>query len=79
MKKINLKTTAMRGEYFSVDECTQDELEELRDAYYDQLLTTDEEVLGDITCASEIPMSNVKAYYEGISFVDEDFFCNLKD
>lgn len=62
----------------TVHELTPDELEELRESYFQQLLEMDEEVLGDYTMASEIPMSNVKAHYEGISFVDEDFFCNLE-
>jgi hypothetical protein len=63
----------------SIDELNQDELEELRETYFDELLSTDSEALGDITSAKQIPMSNVKQHYEGISFVEEDFFCNLTD
>ena len=61
----------------SVHELTQDELEELRSAYFDQLLQMDNDVLGDIESEHELPMDNVIAHYEGTSFVDEDFFCNL--
>jgi len=61
----------------SVHELNTDELEELRDSYYYQLLDTDEEVLGDIECPQDIPMENVIAHYEGTYFVEEDFFCNL--
>lgn len=65
--------------YLEVDDLRQDQLEELRETYYQQLLDTDEEVLGDISSSSEIPMSNVKAHYEGIQFVNEDFFCSMND
>jgi hypothetical protein len=63
----------------SVHELTADELEELRSNYFYQLLDTDEEVLGDIEYPHEIPMENVIAHYEDISFVEEDFFCNLSN
>lgn len=61
----------------SVHELNQEELEELRGNYFSQLLDTDEEVLGEITEAEEIPIENVIAHYEGTFFVEEDFFCNL--
>jgi hypothetical protein len=62
----------------TVDELTQDELEELRESYFYQLEDTDNEVLGDnITSAEMIPMENIIAHYEGISFTEEDFFCNI--
>ena len=60
----------------SVHELNRNELEELRDSYYYQLLDTDEEVLGDIENPQGIPMDNVIAHYEGTYFVEEDFFCN---
>jgi len=61
------------------DELTEDELNELRETYFHQLIDGgDEEVLGDYTSADEIPISNVIAHYEGTFFVDEDFFCNIK-
>jgi len=62
----------------SVHELTQDELEELQDAYFYQLLYSgDTETLGEIDMPCKLPMSNVMAHYEDILFVDEDFFCNL--
>lgn len=61
----------------SVHDLTTDELEELRDSYYYQLLETDKEVLGDIVSPDEIPMENVISHYEGTYFVEEDFFCNV--
>lgn len=62
----------------TVHDLTQQELEELREAYFEQLRdTADEDVLGDIMFAYEIPMTNVKAYYEDTYFVEEDFFCNV--
>lgn len=61
----------------TVNELTQDELEELRWNYFYQLLDGDEEVLGDIDEPSKIPLENIIAHYEGIYFVEEDFSCNL--
>jgi sulfur relay (sulfurtransferase) DsrC/TusE family protein len=61
----------------TVHELNQNELEELREAYFQQLTETDSEVLGDISSANEIPMENIISHYEEIYFVEEDFFCNL--
>lgn len=62
-----------------VTELNQDQLEELRSNYFAQLQDTDKEILGDITQAEEIPISNVIAHYEGITFVNDDFFCSMED
>lgn len=62
----------------SVDELTQEQLEELRDSYFHQLIDGgDEEVLDGIESAEGIPMANVKAHYEGVYFVEDDFFCSM--
>lgn len=58
----------------TVHDLRQEELEELREAYYDQLVDIGGE---GFTSAEEIPMSNVITHYEGTYFVDDDFFCNL--
>lgn len=62
----------------TVDELTQNELEELRSRYYYQGLDDGslEEV---IESEEEIPMDLVKDHYRDTLFVEEDFFCNLKD
>lgn len=60
-----------------VSELNQEQLEELRESYFQQLLDTDEEVLGNITCSEQLPMDNVIAHYEGIYFVEDDFFCTM--
>lgn len=61
----------------TVYKLSKKELEELRQAYFDQLLETDPEVLDGIENADEIDMLDVIEHYDGISFVDEDFFCNI--
>lgn len=62
----------------SVDELAQEQLEELRDSYFHQLVDGgDEEVLDGIDRAEDIPMDNVKAHYEGVYFVEDDFFCSM--
>ena len=61
----------------TVYDLTENELVELRDNYFNQLLDTDPEVLGDITEAEQIAFEDIENHYSEVSFVDEDFFCNL--
>ena len=65
----------------SVHDLTQDELEELRERFFYKMQDDGsmEEVMGGVIYDEEdIPMDLVKIHYEGYSFVEEDFFCNLK-
>lgn len=57
----------------SVHELSQDELDELRDNYFAQLIDLGEE---DFNSSDEIPMENIIFCYEGIYFTEDDFFCN---
>ena len=57
----------------SVDELNSEQLDQLRYAYFYQLLEMDKEVLGNINTPEGIPIENVKQHYEGIYFVEEDF------
>lgn len=62
----------------TVDELNNEELEQLREAYFDQLQeTTGDEVLQGITDPKEIPMELIKEHYEAFDFVKEDFWCNI--
>lgn len=73
---LNFKLANMK----SVHELSEEELQELRSRWYHQHLDdgTLEEVVGrEVEDEEEIPMDIVIAYYEGTSFVEEDFFCNL--
>jgi hypothetical protein len=66
----------------SVHELNENELEELRSRWYSQHEDDGslEEVLGrEAEDETEVPMDLVVTYYEGTSFVEEDFWCNLKD
>lgn len=66
----------------TVHDLRQEELEELRENYFHQLIDSGdlEEVgNGKIDCPTDIPLDNVKVHYEGTMFVDEDFWCNLAD
>jgi hypothetical protein len=65
----------------SVDELSQEELEELRSAWYSQHEDDGslEEVMGrEVDGEEDVPMDVVKSYYEATLFVEEDFWCNLK-
>lgn len=58
----------------TVNELTTEELLELRGNYFVQLQETGEE--GFLTDENDIPLEAILEHYEGISFVEEDFFCN---
>lgn len=65
----------------TVNELTQEELEELRDRYYHQGIDDGslDEVMGkEIDSADEIPMDLIKAHYGGTFFVKDDFWVNVK-
>ena len=66
----------------TVHDLSQEELEELRSRWYAQHEDDGslEEVLGkEVNDETEVPMEVVIAYYEDTFFVEEDFWCNLKD
>jgi hypothetical protein len=68
--------------YRSVEELTQNELEELRSRIFHQLVDEGslEEVMGEeIDSEEKIPMDFVKDYYASHTFVEEDFWCNLTE
>jgi hypothetical protein len=56
--------------YKDVNELNKDELEQLRTRYFYQIIDNGED---GYKYPYEIPMSNVISFYEGISFVEEDF------
>lgn len=59
----------------TVHELTQKQLEELRDSYFYLFYTV--EMKDGIDSAEDIPMGNVKEHFEGVHFVDDDFFCSF--
>lgn len=65
----------------TVNELSQEELEELRSMWYSQHEDDGslEEVMGrEVDGEEDVPMDVVKAYYGDTLFVEEDFWCNLK-
>lgn len=62
--------------YRTVYDLNEEELNELRETYYYQLFECDEDVLEDCDCASDIPNEVIYNHYDGIYFVDDDFWCN---
>jgi hypothetical protein len=66
--------------YRSVNELTENELLELISTYYYEGLDDGslEEVMDkEIDSEDEIPIDLIKDHYRDISFVEEDFWCNL--
>lgn len=64
--------------YKSVYDLSEDELLELKYAYYDQFC---EEIEDNDTYRfpEEIPDAVVIAHYKEVAFTDDDFFCNGAD
>lgn len=61
-----------------VRDLTREQLQELKDSYFWQEETQD--ILGDdITSPEEIPDDVIFHHYEGISFVDDDFWCTMQE
>lgn len=58
----------------NVDELNNEELEELRSRYVNELIDIGEE---SIEIISQITFDEVRAFYDNIYFVKEDFFCNM--
>ena len=61
----------------TVYELNKDEFEELRCSYFEQLKESEPDILEDIQSCEQIPDDVINEHYSGITFVDDDFFCNL--
>lgn len=55
--------------YRTIHELNAEEFAEIKAAYCDELGALDDEV----------PDADVAEHYDGILFVDDDFFCNIHD
>lgn len=62
--------------YRTVYELTDEEIEELKETYYYQLVDTGEDEELGIDSSDGIPDELIYEHYDGISFVEDDFFCN---
>lgn len=73
----------MRDVYFSINECTEEELEQLREELFfntedneDILSNKEVDFINNLSYADEIPFWLLEKVYGHISFVEEDFWCN---
>lgn len=64
--------------YKTVYDLTQEELNELKEAYALQL-NVDGILDGELLESRDIPYDIIFDHYAGIQFVDDDFFCNQKE
>ena len=67
----------MEQEYRTVHDLTPEELDELRATYYEQLDEVDNDVLEDVSSYEEVTNEMLFNHYDGVSFIREDFFCNM--
>lgn len=63
--------------YKTVYDLTRDELYELKAVYYDALQYTDD--AERFLYYDEIPDDVIFSHYDGVAFVDDDFFCNMEE
>ncbi len=61
----------------TVHKLNKNEIEELKSNYFYELLDTDPNKLEGIEFSEDIPTEDIIAHYEGINFVEDDFFCNI--
>ena len=73
----------MRDVYFGINECTEDELQELKDKLFwsdgDELEAFSRDdmiIIENCECSEDIPFELLEKAYGMYTFVDEDFFCN---
>ncbi len=45
---------------------------------YEKINDREEDILDGISCPEDIPDDVVFKKYDGITFTDDDFFCNIK-
>lgn len=63
--------------YKTVFDLNRDELDELKESYFYNDETKDINE-NEFIFPSEIPDDIIFNYYDGVMFVDEDFWCNLQ-
>ena len=61
-----------------VQDLSRDELNELKSSFFyqDETQSINE---GTFSTPEEIPDEIIFEHYDGVRFVEEDFFCNIKD
>ena len=76
---MSLKFKKGIEEMKTVKELTREELNELKASYLTKLKEDEFQIYQDYVNAENIPDEIIFEEYEGITFVKEDFFCNLND
>lgn len=61
-----------------VQDLSRDELNELKSSFFYQDETQDINE-GTFSTPEDIPDKIIFEHYDGVCFVEEDFFCNIKD
>lgn len=88
MKKYIFKTTATMKPYNNKNwwidggiipvKHIEAEMEELKQSYFYQLQDENPEILQGITEAEQTPDDIIQEHYNGVEFVNDDFFCNME-
>ena len=64
--------------YKMIQDLSRDELNELKSSFFYQDETQDINE-GTFSTPEDIPDKIIFEHYDGVCFVEEDFFCNIKD
>ena len=79
-----VKEKSTRDTYFSLEECTEKELLQLKGEIFDNLednadLLSEEDInyVNSLVYYEDVPFEILEKVYGHISFVDEDFWCNI--
>ena len=63
--------------YKTTYDLTCEEMEELQETYYQQLVEDGTIKDEEIEAFGKVTEDTIHEHYAGINFVDDDFFCNL--
>lgn len=62
----------------TIHELTPDEMQELKDNYFMEVMS--DEIIDDkIMSPGDVTDEMIHSIYRGVSFVKEDFFCNINN
>jgi len=67
----------MKSIHKTVNDLVAEEFAELKETYFWQLQETDIEKFNRISFSDDVPNSEIINYYDGVEFVNDDFFCNM--
>lgn len=61
--------------YLDVSDLSEEQFAELKENYYYDILTSDDDIFEEVTCPEDIPDNIILEHYRHVVFTVDDFFC----